>query len=90
MGIGVKITGIDHFNIRLVTTLNYSAIVDLRTLQITTAHDKSSQSAVFTSRSLVTASKHGDSLASALTSSPAVSQAHQAFFSQTPLQLTNF
>jgi hypothetical protein len=31
---------IDHFNTRLVTTLNYSVIADFHTLQITTAHAK--------------------------------------------------
>jgi hypothetical protein len=36
----------DHFNIQLVTTLNYRAIADLHTSQITTAHAKSFQSAV--------------------------------------------
>jgi hypothetical protein len=37
---------IDHFNIPLVTTLNYSAIADLHTLQFTTAYAKTFQSAV--------------------------------------------
>jgi hypothetical protein len=37
---------IDHFNTRPVTTLNYSAITKLHTLQITTAHGNSFQSAV--------------------------------------------
>jgi hypothetical protein len=37
---------IDHFNIWIVTTLNYSAITDLHTLQVTTAHIKSFQSPV--------------------------------------------
>jgi hypothetical protein len=46
MGSGLKIGFIDHFNTRLLTTLNYSIIGDLRTLQITTAHAKSFQSAV--------------------------------------------
>jgi hypothetical protein len=41
---GVSIT--EQFNTRLVTTFNYSAIADLHTLQITTAHAKSFQSAV--------------------------------------------
>jgi hypothetical protein len=36
----------DHFNTQLVTTLNYSAIADPYTLQITTAHAKSFQSIV--------------------------------------------
>jgi hypothetical protein len=37
---------IDHFNTRLVTTLNYSAITNLHTLQITRPHVKISQLAV--------------------------------------------
>jgi hypothetical protein len=55
-GIGFEIGFIDRFNTQLVRTLNYSAIADLNTSQITTAHAKSLQSAVFTSRSLITAS----------------------------------
>jgi hypothetical protein len=46
MGFGLEIGFIDHFNTRLVTALNYSAIADLHTLQITTAHSKSFQSTV--------------------------------------------
>jgi hypothetical protein len=34
-GFGLEIGFIDHFNARLVTALNYGAIVDLHTLQIT-------------------------------------------------------
>jgi hypothetical protein len=34
-GLGLEIGFIDHFNTRLVTTLNYSAIADFHTLQIT-------------------------------------------------------
>jgi hypothetical protein len=45
-GFGLEIGFIDHFNIRLVTTLNYSAIADFHTSQITTTHAKSFQSAV--------------------------------------------
>jgi hypothetical protein len=45
-GFGLEIGFIDHFNTRLVTTLHYSAIADLHTLQIITAHLKSFQSAV--------------------------------------------
>jgi hypothetical protein len=37
---------IDHFNTWLVTTPNYSAIANLHTLQITTAHAKCFQSSV--------------------------------------------
>jgi hypothetical protein len=45
-GFGLEIRFIDHFNTQLVTTLNYSAIANLHTLQITTAYDKSLQPAV--------------------------------------------
>jgi hypothetical protein len=38
---GLEIGFIDHFNTRLVTALNYSAIADIHNLQITTAHAKS-------------------------------------------------
>jgi hypothetical protein len=38
--------GFDHFNTQLMTTLNYSAIADFHTLQITTAYAKSFQSSV--------------------------------------------
>jgi hypothetical protein len=38
---GVWIGFIDHFNTRLVTILNYIAIVGLRTLQTTTGNAKS-------------------------------------------------
>jgi hypothetical protein len=43
---GLEIGFIDHFNTRLVATLSYSAIDDLHTLQISTAHAKSFQSAM--------------------------------------------
>jgi hypothetical protein len=53
---------IGHFNTRLVKTLNYSAIADLHTLQITTAHAKSFPvCSVFTRRFPVTASNSGHS-----------------------------
>jgi hypothetical protein len=52
---------IDHFNTRHVTTLNFSAIVNLYTLQITTAHTKSFRSA-FTSLLPVTDLNDEDSL----------------------------
>jgi hypothetical protein len=45
-GFGLEIGFIDHFHSRLVTTLNYNAITEFRTLQITAAHTKSFQSAV--------------------------------------------
>jgi hypothetical protein len=38
-GFGLENGVIDHFNKRLVTTLNYSAIADLHALQITRAHN---------------------------------------------------
>jgi hypothetical protein len=61
-GLGLEIGFIDQFNTWLVTTLNYSAIADLYTSQITTAHAKSFPACrVFTSRSLVTAYNSGDS-----------------------------
>jgi hypothetical protein len=43
---GLEMGFIDHFNTRLVTTLNYGAIANLHNLQTTTAHAKSFQSAV--------------------------------------------
>jgi hypothetical protein len=46
MGFGLEIGFIDHFNTRLMTTLKYSAVADLHTLQITTAYSKSFQSTV--------------------------------------------
>jgi hypothetical protein len=45
-GFRLEIGFIDHFNTRLVTTLNYSVIANFHTLQITTIHAKSFQSAV--------------------------------------------
>jgi hypothetical protein len=45
-GFGLEIGFIDHFNTRLVATLNYCTIADLHTLQITTAHVNSLHSAV--------------------------------------------
>jgi hypothetical protein len=53
---------------RLLTTHNYSAIVDFRTLQITIAHIKSFQFAV-TSRFLVTDLNNVDSSTAATKSS---------------------
>jgi hypothetical protein len=58
---------IGHFNKRLVTTSNYSAVANLHTLQVNTAHAKTSQYA-FTSRFPVTDLNDGDSSASVLTS----------------------
>jgi hypothetical protein len=60
-GFGLEIGFIDHFNTRLVTALDYSAFADLPTLEITRAHAKPFQSAVFISRFLVTASNSGHS-----------------------------
>jgi hypothetical protein len=59
---GLEIGFIDH---NLMTTLNHSAIANLHTLQITTAHAKSFQSTV-TSRFPVTDLNNGDSSASVL------------------------
>jgi hypothetical protein len=53
--------------IQLITTRNYSAIANLRALQMTRAHTKFSQSA-FTSRFSVADLNNGDSSASVLTS----------------------
>jgi hypothetical protein len=39
-GFGLEIGFIDHVNTQLVITLNYNAIANFRTLQITTAHAK--------------------------------------------------
>jgi hypothetical protein len=55
-GFGLEIGFIDHFNTRLMTTLNYSAISKLHTLQFTRAHAKSFPACcVFISSCLVTA-----------------------------------
>jgi hypothetical protein len=48
---------IEH--LQIVTTSNYSAIASSHTLQFTRARTKSSQTAVLTSRCLVTASNVG-------------------------------
>jgi hypothetical protein len=61
---------IAHLSPLLVTKSNYSAIANLRTLQITTAHANSFHACcVFTNRFPVPASNSGDSSASALKSS---------------------
>jgi hypothetical protein len=61
MGFGLEIGFTDCFNTRLVTAINYSAIAERHTLQITRAHAKSFPACiVFTSHSLVTASNSGD------------------------------
>jgi hypothetical protein len=78
MGFGLDIGFIDYFNIWRMTTLNYSAIADLHTLQITRAHRLVfSVCCVFTNRYLIMASNSGDSSASALTTLPAGSQLHR-------------
>jgi hypothetical protein len=46
VGFGLVTGFIDHFNMRLMTTLNYSTTADLHILQITTPHVKSLQFAV--------------------------------------------
>jgi hypothetical protein len=59
-----------HFNTQSVTMLNYSAIANFHTLEITSAHAKSfPASIVFTRRFLVTASNNSYSSASRLKSS---------------------
>jgi hypothetical protein len=60
-GFGLQVGFTDHFNTRIVTSLNYSAIADLRTLQTTTAQAKSPVCCVFTSRFLVTVLNNEDS-----------------------------
>jgi hypothetical protein len=60
-GLDWQIGFIDH--LQIVTTSNYNTIADSLTLQITTTHAKSSQSA-FISRFLVTYLNSGDSSAS--------------------------
>jgi hypothetical protein len=45
-GVELEIGFTDHFNTRLVNTLNYSAIANLHNLQISTAYIKSIQSTV--------------------------------------------
>jgi hypothetical protein len=56
---GLDIEFIDHLYTQLVTARNYSAIANLHTLQITTAHPKSfAASSVFTKRCLLTASNN--------------------------------
>jgi hypothetical protein len=67
MGFGLEIGFIDHFNTRPMTTLNYSAIANLHTLQTPAAHAKPSQSP-FTSHFPVTDLNNGDCSASVLTS----------------------
>jgi hypothetical protein len=65
--VALDIGFIDHFNTQLVITLNYSAIADLRTLQFTRAHAKSSPTrSVFSSNCLVTASNNGYSCSNTL------------------------
>jgi hypothetical protein len=62
-GFGLEIRFICH--LQVVTTSNYNTIANFLTLQITTAHANSFQSAV-TSRFLVTDISNGDSRASVL------------------------
>jgi hypothetical protein len=41
-GFGLEVVFIDHFNTEPVITLNYSAIANFHSFQITTAHAKTS------------------------------------------------
>jgi hypothetical protein len=68
MGFRLEIGFITYLHLQIVTTSNYNTIANFHTVEITTAHAKSFQSAVFIDRSLVTASNSGDSSAPALTS----------------------
>jgi hypothetical protein len=82
---GLAIGFIDHFTIWLVTTLNYSAIANFQSLQITTAHTKSFQSA-FTSRFPITDLNNGHS-----STAPTKSSLHRLLYNWLPsLQLTTF
>jgi hypothetical protein len=65
MGFGLMIGFIEYLYIQLVPTSNYSAIADVHTLHMTSAHTKSSQSA-FTSCFVVMNPSNGDSSASVL------------------------
>jgi hypothetical protein len=62
---------IDHLYARHGNTNNYSAIADLHTLQIITAHAKAQSFLVFSSPCMVTALNNGDSSASVLMPLPA-------------------
>jgi hypothetical protein len=66
MGSGLVIGFIEHLYTQLITASKYSAITNLRTLEITRAYAKSSQSA-FTSSFLVMQLNSGDSSAYVLT-----------------------
>jgi hypothetical protein len=69
-GVGLDIGFIDHLNTLLVITLNYNAIADLQTLQITVTHAKSFPArSFFTSNCLVTTSNNSYFSASRLNSS---------------------
>jgi hypothetical protein len=65
----LEIGFIDHCNTQLVITVNYSAIADLHTLQITSIRQVFPACSVFTRRFLETASNNGYSSASVLKSS---------------------
>jgi hypothetical protein len=67
MGFGLKTGFTDH--LQVVTTSNCNTVVNFHTLQITTAHAKSSQSAVFTGHSLVMASNSEGTLLAPIKSS---------------------
>jgi hypothetical protein len=69
-GFGLHVGFIDHFNTQLVITLNYSAIANFHTLQITSAHAESfPPCSGFTSSCLIMAFNNGYSSAYGLKSS---------------------
>jgi hypothetical protein len=72
-----------YFNTRFVTTINYSAIADFHTLQITTAHAKSDQSA-FTCPFPVTHLNNGD-----CSTAPTKPSVHIAIHGQSVSQLVS-
>jgi hypothetical protein len=66
------VTGfIEHLYTRLRSICNYSAMADLRTLQIIRAHANPQSFIVFPSHCLVISFNNGDSSASVLTPLPA-------------------
>jgi hypothetical protein len=88
-GFGLEIGFMDHFNTRLVTTLNYSVIANLDNSQITTALSIPLPACcVFTNLSLVTASNSGVCSASALKFSVNGGSQLSLFFTVSRTELT--